>query len=54
MLKEKCREAAKIRRSKESEYFKELEILLKDPDKASETEETHLDKISLIRLQSYK
>ena len=43
--KEKCREAAKVRRSKESEYFKKLENLLPIPV----NEETHLDKTTLIR-----
>ena len=43
--KEKCREAAKVRRSKESEYFKQLENLLPIPV----NEETYLDKTTLIR-----
>ena len=43
--KEKCREAAKVRRSKESEYFQELNNLLPIPI----NKETHLDKTSLIR-----
>jgi len=45
--KEKCRLLAKVRRSKESEYFNELEQLLKGSNQNSNT---HLDKISLIRL----
>ena len=50
--KEKCREAAKMRRSKENEYFKELESLLQDPNQIRETEETHVDKISILRYTS--
>ena len=47
--KEKCREAAKLRRSKETEYFKELENVLPLPKQVHESDETHLDKNSLIR-----
>jgi hypothetical protein len=47
--KEKCREAAKIRRTKESEYFKELENVLPLPKQVHDSDETHLDKNSLMR-----
>ena len=47
--KAKCREAAKARRSKESEYFQELENLLPIPKQRPVDIKTHLDKTSLIR-----
>eukprot|EP00092_Neocalanus_flemingeri_P008982 GFUD01009663.1.p1 GENE.GFUD01009663.1~~GFUD01009663.1.p1 ORF type:complete len:745 (+),score=217.85 GFUD01009663.1:91-2325(+) len=48
--KDKCREAAKNRRSKETEYFQELENLLPLSKQSSDEEETHFDKTSLLRL----
>jgi hypothetical protein len=47
--KERYREAAKARRSKETEYFKELENLLPVSKEVHETEKSLFDKISLIR-----